>query len=174
LAPILKPFPRAPEILDRKAGTFPGGSRQRGAVHQASLPGMECAARDFLTRKTLSLIDDLATHACADAEREEMWALNGHCNSPIAGFAEIKNAEMSLTASVLDHAGQRIIEASRSGPADQPREFGRAVGLRTLQRAQPTSSSRKRPAQSAFIRVHAATSARHAQSEFPAECRGRG
>ncbi|HKU05563.1 MAG TPA: hydroxymethylbilane synthase, partial [Bradyrhizobium sp.] len=73
---------------------------------------VECSARDFATRQTLSLIDDPVSHACADAEREVLWVLNGHCNSPIAGHAEIKGAEMSLTASVLDHAGSRIIETS--------------------------------------------------------------
>src|SRR6201995_2702970 len=69
----------------------------------------ECAARDFETRRVLSAIDDSAAHAGADAEREVLWVLNGHCNSPIAGFAEIKGAQMTLTASVLDHAGSRII-----------------------------------------------------------------
>jgi hydroxymethylbilane synthase len=38
------------------------------------------------------------------AEREVLWVLNGHCNSPIAGFATINGAQMSLTPSVLDEA----------------------------------------------------------------------
>ena len=59
--------------------------------------------------------------------------LNGHCNSPIAGFSAIEGAEMTLTASVLDEAGGLFIEASRSGPADRPRELGRAVGLELLE-----------------------------------------
>src|SRR3954463_14095660 len=75
---------------------------------------VECGARDFATREVLSRIDDPVAHACGDAEREVLWVLNGHCNSPIAGFAEISRGTMSLTASVLDHAGSRIIEASRS------------------------------------------------------------
>jgi hydroxymethylbilane synthase len=93
---------------------------------------VECAVRDFETRRILSSIDDATAHACADAEREVLWVLNGHCNSPIAGFAQVQSDQMSLTASVLDHAGQRIIEASRSGPANRPRELGRAVGLELL------------------------------------------
>src|ERR1700748_3590607 len=72
---------------------------------------VECAAQYGSTRQLLSLIDDEAAHQCADAEREVLWVLNGHCNSPIAAFAEIKGAEMSLTASVLDHSGSRIIDA---------------------------------------------------------------
>ena len=40
---------------------------------------------------------------------------------------------MTLTASVLDEAGGgQFIEVTRSGPADRPRELGRAVGLELL------------------------------------------
>ncbi|MBA7466839.1 MAG: hydroxymethylbilane synthase [Bradyrhizobium icense] len=106
---------------------------------------VECGARDFATRQTLSLIDDPISHACAEAEREVLWVLNGHCNSPIAGHAEISGAEMSLAASVLDHAGSRIIETSRAGPADRPRELGRAVGLELLAKGAAEIIERSRP-----------------------------
>jgi len=106
---------------------------------------VECAAQDFQTRQTLSLIDDPAAHACADAEREVLWVLNGHCNSPIAGFATISGAQMSLTASVLDETGALFIEASRSGPADHPRELGRAVGLELLAKGAADIIERSRP-----------------------------
>ena len=106
---------------------------------------VECSTHDFQTRQTLSLFDDPVSRACADAEREVLWVLNGHCNSPIAGHAEIRGAEMSLAASVLDHAGQRIIETSRSGPADRPRELGRAVGLELLAKGAAEIIERSRP-----------------------------
>ncbi|HEX9468920.1 MAG TPA: hydroxymethylbilane synthase [Bradyrhizobium sp.] len=93
---------------------------------------VECAVNDWQTRSILSRIDDIDAHRSADAEREVLWVLNGHCNSPIAGFSVIDGAEMSLTASVLDETGGLFIEASRSGPADRPRELGRAVGLELL------------------------------------------
>src|ERR1700730_15030702 len=93
---------------------------------------VECAGHDWQTRQILSAIDDPAAHRCAAAEREVLWVLNGHCNSPIAGFATIDGTQISLTASVLDQAGALFIEASRSGPADRPRELGRAVGLELL------------------------------------------
>src|ERR1700732_1257613 len=63
---------------------------------------VECAANDWQTRRILSLIDDPPAHQSADAEREVLWVLNGHCNSPIAGFSTIDGAGMTLTASVLD------------------------------------------------------------------------
>jgi hydroxymethylbilane synthase len=107
---------------------------------------VECPVSDWRTRQMLSAIDDAAAHACADAEREVLWVLNGHCNSPVAGFATIDGAQMQLSAAVLDLAGETIIEASRAGPADRPRELGRAVGLELLARGASEIIERSRPA----------------------------
>jgi hydroxymethylbilane synthase len=106
---------------------------------------VECAVNDWETRRILSRIDDPASHKSADAEREVLWVLNGHCNSPIAGFSTIQGTQMSLTASVLDHAGNLFIEASRTGPADRPRELGRAVGLELLAKGAAAIIERSRP-----------------------------
>jgi hydroxymethylbilane synthase len=107
---------------------------------------VECAVADWQTRSFLSRIDDATAHTCADAEREVLWVLNGHCNSPIAAFSTIDGTQMSLTASVLDEAGGLFIEASRSGPADRPRELGRAVGLELLNKGANGIIERSRPA----------------------------
>jgi hydroxymethylbilane synthase len=106
---------------------------------------VECADHDWQTRRILSLIDDPASHRSADAEREVLWVLNGHCNSPIAGFSTIQGTQMSLTASVLDEAGDLFIEASRSGSADRPRELGRAIGLELLNKGAAEIIERSRP-----------------------------
>ena len=106
---------------------------------------VECAIDDWQTRRLLSLIDDPNAHNSADAEREVLWVLNGHCNSPIAAFSTIDGAQMSLTASVLDEAGSLFIEASRSGPANRPRELGRAVGLELLDKGAAEIIERSRP-----------------------------
>jgi len=107
---------------------------------------VECAAQDWQTRRILSCIDDPGSHRSADAEREVLWVLNGHCNSPIAGFSKIEGTQMSLTASVLDEAGDTFIQVSRSGPADRPRELGRAVGLELLAKGAAAIIERSRPA----------------------------
>jgi hydroxymethylbilane synthase len=106
---------------------------------------VECAINDWETRRILAMIDDPAAHKSADAEREVLWVLNGHCNSPIAGFSTIQGAQMSLTATVLDEAGGLFIEASRTGPADRPRELGRAVGLELLAKGAAEIIERSRP-----------------------------
>ncbi len=107
---------------------------------------VECAATDWQTRKYLALIDDPTAHLCADAEREVLWVLNGHCNSPIAAYAEIANGQMTMTASALDEAGGSFIEVTRDGPADRPRELGRAVGLDLLDKGAGAIIARTRPA----------------------------
>ena len=107
---------------------------------------VECAAQDWQTRRILSCIDDPGSHRSADAEREVLWVLNGHCNSPIAGFSRIEGTQMSLTASVLDEAGDTFIQVSRSGPADRPRELGRAVGLELMAKGAAAIIERSRPA----------------------------
>jgi hydroxymethylbilane synthase len=106
---------------------------------------VECAAQDWQTRKILSAIDDPAAHACADAEREVLWVLNGHCNSPIAGFSTIAGDQMKLSASVLDLSGNMFIEASQAGLANRPRELGRAVGLALLEKGAAAIIERSRP-----------------------------
>jgi hydroxymethylbilane synthase len=106
---------------------------------------VECAAQDWQTRRILASIDDPAAHASADAEREVLWVLNGHCNSPIAGHATIAGGEMTLTAAVLDETGTRFIEASRTAAADRPRELGRTVGLELLDKGAAEIIARNRP-----------------------------
>ncbi|CAN5477135.1 hydroxymethylbilane synthase [soil metagenome] len=106
---------------------------------------VECAANDWRTRQYLALSDDPAAHLSADAEREVLWVLNGHCNSPIAAYSVISSGEMSLTASVLDEAGGHFIEVTRVGPADRPRELGRAVGLDLLHKGAGDIIERSRP-----------------------------
>jgi hydroxymethylbilane synthase len=130
-------------LAGRVAYEFPV-SEMLPAVGQG-IVAVECAAQDWQTRQILSSIDDPAAHRCADAEREVLWVVNGHCNSPIAGFATVDGAQMSLTASVLDEAGALFIEASRSGPADRPRELGRAVGLELLAKGAADIIERSRP-----------------------------
>jgi hydroxymethylbilane synthase len=130
-------------LADRIAYEF-SISEMLPAVGQG-IVAVECAAQDWQTRRILSAIDDAAAHRSADAEREVLWVLNGHCNSPIAGFSVIDGAQMSLTATVLDEAGGLFIEASRSGPADRPRELGRAVGLELLAKGAAAIIERSRP-----------------------------
>jgi len=115
---------------DRSAYVFPFEDMPP-AIGQG-IVAVECAADDFETRARLARIDDAPTRLRAEAEREVLWILNGHCNSPIAGHAVIDGATMRLSACVISEDGARITSASADGPADRPRELGRRVGLDLL------------------------------------------
>ncbi|MGY3621510.1 hydroxymethylbilane synthase [Bradyrhizobium sp. USDA 10063] len=106
---------------------------------------VECVANDFATRTRLAKIENASSRLAAEAEREVLWILNGHCNSPIAGHATLAGSEMILRASVLDETGDRFIEALRTGAADRPRELGRAVGLELLDKGAAEIIARTRP-----------------------------
>ena len=93
---------------------------------------VECLEKDWETRARLAAIDDHESRVCADAEREVLWVLNGHCNSPIAGHAQLDRATLTLTAAVMSLDGERLLEASGEGPADEPRTLGREVALQLL------------------------------------------
>ena len=106
---------------------------------------VECVEQDWLTRERLAKIEDMSSRLCAEAEREVLWVLNGHCNSPIAGHATLAGNEMTLTAAVLDETGDRFIEVSRHGAADRPRELGRAIGLELLDKGAAEIIARTQP-----------------------------
>lgn len=106
---------------------------------------VECVEKDWLTRGYLADIEDASSRLCAEAEREVLWVLNGHCNSPIAGHATISGTDMTLTSAVLDETGARFIEASRTAAANRPRELGRAVGLDLLDKGAAEIIARNRP-----------------------------
>jgi hydroxymethylbilane synthase len=129
-------------LANRIAYDFPPGE-MLPAVGQG-IVAVECAAADWETRKILSLIDDPSAHLSCDAEREVLWVLNGHCNSPISGYSTILGTEMTLTAAVLDEDGGAFIEVTCAGPANRPRELGRAVGLELLDRGAAAIIARTR------------------------------
>ena len=106
---------------------------------------VECVEQDWLTRGYLAKIENTPARLCAEAEREVLWVLNGHCNSPIAGHAALDGNDMILTAAVLDETGNHFIETSRRGPVDRPRELGRAVGLDLLEQGAAEIIARNRP-----------------------------
>lgn len=93
---------------------------------------VECPAASWKTRELLAAIDDAETRAMAEAEREMLWVLNGHCNAPIAGHATVAVARLSLKGAVISLDGKTLIEIEAEGAIDRPKELGRAVGLELL------------------------------------------
>lgn len=94
---------------------------------------VECPAGAWKTRELLAAIDDKETRAMAEAEREMLWVLNGHCNAPIAGHASVDVSRLTLKGAVISMDGRTLIEIETAGAIDRPRELGRFVALKLLE-----------------------------------------
>ncbi len=118
-------------LAHRIAHIFPADELAPAAGQ--GIVAVECRADDFETLARLSAIDDGQTRAAAMAERELLWVLNGHCNAPIAGYAQPDGKALTLYGAVMSEDGAKIIEDRREGASERPRELGRAVGLALLE-----------------------------------------
>lgn len=145
----------ADALVVAKAGLFRVGHEDRIVhefTHDEMLPAagqgivaVECAANDWETLRRLAAIDDPASRACALAEREVLWVLNGHCNTPIAAHAQLSGAEMALAAAVMSEDGATMVVAAARGSANRPRELGREVGLDLLAKGAAALIEASRP-----------------------------
>ena len=93
---------------------------------------VECAQMNWQMRELLASIDCARSRAMAEAEREVLWILDGHCNSPIAAHATIDGDRMMLRCSVMSLDGSKVIRHQAEGDAEFPRELGRQAGLALL------------------------------------------
>ena len=114
-------------VADRVSHRFET-SEMLPAVGQG-IVAVECSSTDWETRALLSKIDDAEARACAEAEREILWVLDGHCNSPIAAHATIQGNRMLMQSAVMSLDGKTIIRHEAEADAAYPRELGRSVGL---------------------------------------------
>ena len=119
-------------VSDRISYTF-SIEEMLPAVGQGII-AVECASNDWKTLEYLSRIDNSDARACAEAEREILWVLDGHCNSPIAAHAVIEGDLMKISAAVLSVADSTIIRHTAEGPSEFPRELGRNVGLALIEK----------------------------------------
>lgn len=107
------------------------------AVGQGAI-GIECRADDELTQQLLAPLHHTASALCVQAERAMNIHLNGGCQVPIAGFAQLDDQQIYLQALVGSHDGQTIIRSQASGSASQAESLGIQVAQHLLaQGAEP-------------------------------------
>ncbi len=94
----------------------------------AGVIALQVRADDAATRTLTQPLDHEDTALAAAAERAMLWALRGHCHSPIAGHAVIDaDGQLSLRGAVYSPDGTTVVQASRSGPAAGAAAVGQAV-----------------------------------------------
>ena len=106
------------------------------AVGQGAI-GIECRADDARARALLAAIDDPASSACLRAERALLAALDGSCQTPIAGHAELHGEELSLRALIARPDGSECLRTARRGAIADGEALGRDAGRELKARAGP-------------------------------------
>lgn len=96
------------------------------AVGQGAV-GIEVREGDTAMLELLKPLHHESTALCVRAERAMNRRLEGGCQVPIAGYAELDGDTLCLRALVGSVDGSRQIEETRSGPASDPEALGLAV-----------------------------------------------
>lgn len=101
------------------------------AVSQGVL-GIEYRRDDAELAEMLAFMDHPETRVRVQAERGFLTTLEGGCQVPIAGYAEVRGNEVRLTGLVADLEGRRVIRRESSGPAEQAWALGEALAREVL------------------------------------------
>ncbi len=104
------------------------------AVAQGAI-GIERRSDDVRTAEMLAAIHDSRTGTLLAAERAYLAALDGSCETPIAGLAELDGGAIRLRGEILRPDGSDCLEDAETAPVEDAAEMGQAVGARLLARA---------------------------------------
>ncbi|MDD1605682.1 MAG: hydroxymethylbilane synthase [Methylococcaceae bacterium] len=89
--------------------------------------GIECRVDDVEINELLSALHDNETGLCVSAERAMNARLNGGCQVPIAGFAELQNNQLFMRGLVGSPDGSVLYRSERSGALDQAETLGQLI-----------------------------------------------
>lgn len=99
----------------------------------AGVLALQCREDDTETIEAVSGLGDPDTHRETLAERMFLHVLQGHCNSPIAGFARAeRSGELSLRASVFTPDGKTVLNAHEWAGRLDPATLGTSVAVALL------------------------------------------
>lgn len=99
----------------------------------AGVLALQCREGDAAVIDAVGPLGDPAAHRETTAERMLLHVLQGHCNSPIAGYARSeRNGDLSLRAKVFTPDGKTVLNAHEwAGPLD-PATLGTSVAVALL------------------------------------------
>ncbi len=89
--------------------------------------GIECRRADMRVNNLISSLHDHPTHTRVIAERAINARLNGGCQVPIAGFAELTGDELFVRGLIGHPDGTRVIRSETRGPDSRADALGRRV-----------------------------------------------
>ncbi|MFE7778726.1 hydroxymethylbilane synthase [Streptomyces sp. NPDC057445] len=99
----------------------------------AGILALQCREADTTVIDAVSDLGHPDTHREATAERMFLHVLQGHCNSPIAGYAKAeRSGELSLRASVFTPDGKTVLNAHEWAGRLDPATLGTSVAVALL------------------------------------------
>lgn len=104
------------------------------AVAQGAI-GIERRIDDPAIAEMLAAIHDTQTGQRLAAERAFLTALDGSCETPIAGLANLDGNNLRLRGQVLRPDGSESIQDDVTGPIEDGAEMGRAMAAKLLAEA---------------------------------------
>jgi hydroxymethylbilane synthase len=104
------------------------------AVAQGAI-GIERRLDDSRSAAMLEAIHHAPTGHRLAAERAFLAALDGSCETPIAGLAELAGGTLRLRGEILRTDGSEALNDEATGPVEDAAEIGRAMGKALLARA---------------------------------------
>ncbi|WP_373355703.1 hydroxymethylbilane synthase [Pseudoroseicyclus sp. CXY001] len=104
------------------------------AVAQGAI-GIERRADDSRVAALLEPLHHRETGTRLAAERGFLAALDGSCETPIAGLAELSGGTLRLRGEILKPDGSEAHAGETSGPAEQAAAMGRDLAAELLSRA---------------------------------------
>ncbi len=115
-------------FADRIAGYLPIEVSLPAAAQGAI--GIECRADDQDTQALIAPLNHPETALCVQAERVVTAALAGGCRLPIAAFAMVAEAQITIRGLVGETNGSRLIKAAATGPVAAAQELAATVAER--------------------------------------------
>ncbi len=101
------------------------------AVGQGAV-GIECREDDPRVHALLAPLNDPLTWDRVVAERAMNRKLEGGCQVPIAGYAELQGDELWLRGLVASEQGDRVLRAEARAPRSDAARLGRELGEQLL------------------------------------------
>jgi len=96
------------------------------AIGQGAI-GIECRTDDVEINEILSVLHDSETGLCVTAERAMNARLNGGCQVPIGGFAQLQDGQIFMRGLVGNPDGSVLYRAERTGSFDEAEAIGRLI-----------------------------------------------
>jgi len=109
--------------MENRISSFLTTQQSLPAMGQGAV-GIECRINDELTSQLIAPLSHKETTIRLTAERALNKRLEGGCQVPIGGFAELNGDQLSMRAFVGSPDGKNLVEGSIAGTAENAEQLG--------------------------------------------------